>query len=393
MGQHVSAPFATPASGGRRRVLFEFDEGFFARGPAIVVVLVCALLVAGTVAADVATGPHLSLSLFYLIPPALLAWRFGRVGGALSAGVTAVIWTAADLASGAYEGDGLAPVWNVTIRFFLMVGVSALLAQLHDTMRLQRRMTDDAVDAADQLRSLNALKDTLLHAVSHDLRGPIAAILGSADLLDRRSGMGLSEAEVDELIAGTRVSGRKLNRLVEDLLDLERLDRGVVEPERTATDLGALAARVIAEATYADRHPIRLEPGEVVRIEVDEGKVDRIVENLLSNAVKHTPPGTAIHVRVERSPGGALLSVEDEGPGVPDDVKVSIFDAFRQGSGVRSGSGIGLSLVAKFAELHGGRAWVEDRPGGGAAFRVFLPGEAAGSPATRGMSEAASAGR
>jgi signal transduction histidine kinase len=230
---------------------------------------------------------------------------------------------------------------------------------------------------------LNALKDTLLHAVSHDLRGPIAAILGSADLLDRRSVMHLSEVEVDDLVGGIRVSGRKLSRLVEDLLDLERLDRGVVEPERTPIDLVKLAARVISEATYAARHPIHLEPADTVRVDVDAGKVDRIIENLLVNAVKYTPPGTPIHVRVDACPGGAVLSVEDEGPGVPDDAKTRIFEAFRQGDDVRTGAGIGLSLVAKFAELHGGTAWVEDRPGGGAAFRVRLPGGQVGETSGR----------
>jgi signal transduction histidine kinase len=108
---------------------------------------------------------------------------------------------------------------------------------------------------------------------------------------------------------------------------------------------------------------------------VDAGTIERIVDNLVVNAVKHTPPTTAIHVRVERCDGGAMLSVEDEGPGVPDEVKAVIFQPFRQGAGVQSGVGIGLSLVAKFAALHGGRAWVEDRAGGGSAFRVFLPGE------------------
>jgi signal transduction histidine kinase len=82
-------------------------------------------------------------------------------------------------------------------------------------------------------------------------------------------------------------------------------------------------------------------------------------------------------VRVAREDGGVLIAVEDEGPGVPDDLKRAIFEPFRQGNGVPNpspGVGVGLSLVARFAELHGGRAWVEDRPEGGASFRVFLPG-------------------
>src|SRR5207237_1888680 len=86
--------------------------------------------------------------------------------------------------------------------------------------------------------------------------------------------------------------------------------------------------------------------------------------------------GTPIWARVEEVAGGVVVAVEDAGPGVPEDLRESIFEAFRQGTqkdAASPGVGIGLSLVARFAELHGGRAWVEDRPGGGASFRVFLP--------------------
>ncbi len=96
----------------------------------------------------------------------------------------------------------------------------------------------------------------------------------------------------------------------------------------------------------------------------------------MSNAIRHTPPGTPVTVRVRYDDDGALLSVEDEGPGLPSELKPVIFEPFRQGAGAldRGGVGIGLSLVQRFARLHGGDAWVEDRPHGGTAFRVFLPG-------------------
>ncbi len=116
-------------------------------------------------------------------------------------------------------------------------------------------------------------------------------------------------------------------------------------------------------------------------IACDRAKVERIVENLLGNAAKHTPPTARIWVRVEPWEGGALIVVEDDGPGVPPDQREKIFEAFLQGetsSPHLSGVGVGLALVARFAELHDGGAWVEDRPGGGASFRVFLPNHPAG---------------
>jgi signal transduction histidine kinase len=113
-----------------------------------------------------------------------------------------------------------------------------------------------------------------------------------------------------------------------------------------------------------------------VRIAVDAPKVERIVENLVVNAARHTPAGTTIWVRVQPRRDGVLLVVEDEGPGVPAHLREQIFQPFRKGRNVADhapGSGIGLALVARFAGLHGGRAWAQDRPGGGASFRVFLP--------------------
>jgi signal transduction histidine kinase len=114
-----------------------------------------------------------------------------------------------------------------------------------------------------------------------------------------------------------------------------------------------------------------------VQGEIDPPKVERIVENLLSNVARHTPAGTPVWVAVRPDRDGVLLSVEDAGPGIPPEIRESIFEPFRQGQDTVAhspGMGLGLSLVARFAELHGGRAWVEERTGGGAAFRVFLGG-------------------
>jgi signal transduction histidine kinase len=113
-----------------------------------------------------------------------------------------------------------------------------------------------------------------------------------------------------------------------------------------------------------------------VVVRADPAKVERIVENLLMNAARHTGSDRRIWLRVEEVEGGALIAVEDDGPGVPEALRAEIFEAFRQGptaSPHSPGTGIGLSLVSRFAALHEGRAWVEERVGGGASFRVFLP--------------------
>jgi PAS domain S-box-containing protein len=230
--------------------------------------------------------------------------------------------------------------------------------------------------AAEHLRSLDELKSGFLQAVSHDLRTPLASVLGISLTLQRGRGQ-LGPADVDDLLGRLTANARKLDRILTGLLDLDRLDRGIVELRRERVDLARLVAAVVSEARedLLDAHPVSLEllPVQVL---ADAAKVERIVENLLANAARHTDPGTPIWVRVSHGDRGALLCVDDAGPGVPADQRESIFRPFQRGPGVGSyapGSGVGLALVAQFASLHDGRAWVEDRAGGGASFRVLLP--------------------
>ncbi|HYF10684.1 MAG TPA: ATP-binding protein [Actinomycetota bacterium] len=238
--------------------------------------------------------------------------------------------------------------------------------QYSDAFRRER-------EATLRLRALDDMKNTFLEAVSHDLRTPLTSILGSALTLEQ-AGLDIPREDALDLLRRIAANARKLERLLSDLLDLDRLQRGIVAPQRRPTDLGNLVRQVVHETELLGEREVRIE-AEQVEANVDGAKVERIVENLLANAARHTPPGTPLWVWVTKEPLGALLIVDDAGPGVPDDLKEAVFEPFRQGAGPNPspGVGIGLSLVARFAELHGGSAWVQDRPGGGASFRVYLP--------------------
>jgi PAS domain S-box-containing protein len=230
-------------------------------------------------------------------------------------------------------------------------------------------------EASQRLRALDEMKNTFLEAVSHDLRTPLTSILGSALTLGRTD-LELPREDAMDLVNRIATNARKLERLLTDLLDLDRLQRGIVTPQRLPTDLRALVHRSLEQAEHAD--PARIEvDAEPVTVSVDAAKVERILENLLNNAVRHAPEGTRIWVRAHAVDGGALLTVEDDGPGVPPELREAVFEPFRQAPGSSSGHspgvGVGLSLVQRFAELHGGRAWLEERAGGGASFKVFLP--------------------
>ena len=230
-------------------------------------------------------------------------------------------------------------------------------------------------EAAQRLRTLDEMKNTFLEAVSHDLRTPLTSILGSALTLER-SNLDLPRSDALDMVARIASNARKLERLLSDLLDLDRLQRGIVSPNRRSTDLVEFVTRAIAEADTPGRTvELDLEPGFV---SIDQAKTERILENLLSNSLRHTPADAKIWIRARPEEGGVLFVVEDDGPGVPEELREEIFEPFRQAPGSSSehapGVGIGLSLVKRFAELHGGRAWAEERPGGGASFHVFLQG-------------------
>ncbi len=268
------------------------------------------------------------------------------------------------------ELPGRAPYWQG----FLLDVTERKEAQAH----LERALAVER-EATQRLRSLNEMKNTFLQAVSHDLRTPLAAILGLAITLERGD-VQLDEADSRDLAHRIAGNARRLDRLVTNLLDMDRLARGIVTPKLDSTDVGALVHRITDESELIPRERLVTELTSVVQ-RVDIAKVERIVENLLANAVRHAPATSTIWVRVQADDGGVVIAVEDDGPGVPHELGDSIFEPFRQGPDAPQhspGVGVGLTLVRRFAELQGGRAWVQEREGGGASFRVFLPASSPG---------------
>ena len=233
-------------------------------------------------------------------------------------------------------------------------------------------MHGTAQDVTEQ-RQVEKLREDILSAVSHELRTPLTSVLGFALTLEKHRET-LTPETIDETVAALAGAARRLDRLLADLLDVERLRRGLVVLRREKVDAGELVERVVGECDVGGRE-LRLSSRPVVA-EVDRAKLERIVENLVVNAVKHTPPGSAIEVRVDVRGHDLHLVVEDRGPGIPDEFKEVVFETFNRGPNILAltpGAGIGLALVARFAAVHGGRTWVEDSPSGGASFHVLLP--------------------
>ena len=157
-----------------------------------------------------------------------------------------------------------------------------------------------------------------------------------------------------------------------DLLDLDRLQKKGLVARLRPVDLGTLIRQLVTKTEAVTERRLQLDTGPV-HVQADPTMVERIVENLLANAVKHTPGDARIWIRVERTEEGALDRRRGRRPGIPPPDRERIFEPFVQGaSPATGGAGVGLALVVKFAELHDGRAWVQERAGGGASFRVLL---------------------
>jgi PAS domain S-box-containing protein len=271
------------------------------------------------------------------------------------------------------------------------VALQGVMYDITEQKRIEERLREalsTEKEATKRLTALREMEKSFMQAVSHDIRTPLTTILGSATMLERED-LALSPEDAKELTRGMAWNARRLHRLVTNLLDLDRLSASDVAENRELTDIGKLTETVLRECTDED-HPIRRSIEEDVFAEVDSPQVERIVENLVTNAIRYTPPGTPIWVSVQSENDGALLIVEDAGPGVPEELRATIFEPFRQGNESvkhNPGVGIGLSLVSRFAEIHGGRAWVDERDGGGASFKVYLP--RSGSTADAGKSNGA----
>ena len=239
-------------------------------------------------------------------------------------------------------------------------------------------------EAAERLRSLDEMKNTFLAAVSHELRSPLTSILGLSITLERAQA--IADEDRADLLGRLAGNARKLDRLLKDLLDIDRLNRGIVEPQLRMTDVGALARRTVENLDALAGREVAVRT-DAVMLAVDPPKVERIVENLLVNAGRHTEAGRRIWLDVAPSDArGADPASRTTARASPR--RCAPRSSSRSGRGRPAtshapGTGVGLSLVARFAELHGGRAWVEPREGGGASFRVYIPGgPAEGADAT-----------
>jgi two-component system, OmpR family, sensor kinase len=205
---------------------------------------------------------------------------------------------------------------------------------------------------------------------SHELRTPLTSVLANLELLEEEL-----EGEQRETAASALRSSRRMRRLVADLLLLARADAGRVAPHQTV-DMSEIVTHAAAELEpLAGDHEISVSAPPGAHVDGAHDELHRLVLNLMENALRHTDPGTAVEATVERRNGEIVLAVEDDGPGIPAELREKVFERFYRGTGDRSGSsGLGLSIVRAVADSHRGHVRLEEPlDGRGARFVVRIP--------------------
>ena len=246
----------------------------------------------------------------------------------------------------------------------------------------QRAELRDVNTRAEILRRTDELKSALLAAVSHDLRTPLASIIASAGSL-RQPDVQWTDVERREFVTDIETEARRLGRIVDNLLDLSRMEAGALRPERSWYDLAALVDDVVGRLRPSTvGHDVVVDvPEDLPPVRLDYVEIDQVLSNLIENAARHTPTGTAITIRARAQEDATLVEVIDDGPGIDPRALPHLFDAFFRGtSRGRPGVGLGLAVARGLVEAHGGAISARNLPGGGAAFRFTLPHER-GAPA------------
>jgi two-component system sensor histidine kinase KdpD len=252
--------------------------------------------------------------------------------------------------------------------FIIAITVGSLTAQLKAREHLAAQV--QLAQESERLRK------TLLDCVSHELKTPLAAIGAASQELSRLAANIQDSQVLKELAGEIRAGSRRLNRVVDNLLDMNRLESGVIRPKREWCDVRELLQSAIdIERESINGREVRLEvPKEIPLVLVDHTLIEQALAKLLANAGAHTPARLPIEIDAEYANDHLVISVADRGPGVPPEAAERLFEKFYRGDNRKAGGlGLGLSIALGLIEAHGGKLTVENRDGGGARFTIKLP--------------------
>jgi PAS domain S-box-containing protein len=266
------------------------------------------------------------------------------------------------------------------------MGVTAIIRDITDRKQTEDRLrslreeyTQELELRNEEIEQANRLKSEFLANMSHELRTPLHTVIGFSELLIEELKGPLNEDQ-RRFVTHIRKDANHLLDLINDVLDLSKIEAGKVKLRREAVDIGAVVQDVLSSIRpECGTKGILVEEEGIFdcQVSADRLRLKQILYNLLSNAVKFTPRGGGILVAVKRLGSYAQVAVSDTGVGIPVEEHDSVFDKFHQvgaaTSGMREGTGLGLPITRRLVEEHGGRIWLESEPGKGSRFTFTIP--------------------
>lgn len=232
---------------------------------------------------------------------------------------------------------------------------------------------EEALRAVEELQQLEARRADYISMISHEIRSPITVVAGIGEILQSKRDK-LPPTAIDDLIGTLSREGTRLARLVSEVLDLERIDRGGMKIAEAELDLSGLAKEAIADTGESSRMILERPPRPLL-VNGDRDKLKQVLINLISNAAKFAPERSPITVTVEDLEDEIRVGVRDEGPGIGPEDKERLFKRFSRldSTAAKPGSGLGLYLSRLIVERHGGKIWVDSKPGAGTTFYFTVP--------------------
>jgi signal transduction histidine kinase len=318
---------------------------------------------------DYFTIPPFSFELFYIVPILLAAWFVGRSGGIFISFACAGAAFLADLLTTPYP-DITPRIWNAAVQLSVFL-IASQIATALEHLRRQQEANRIAI-----LKRTDELKTALLHAVSHDLRTPLASIKTSVtSLLD--SSVDWDAIDQRALLEGIDEESDRLNRLVGNLLDMSRLEGGMVQLERDWYSIDEVIHTTLRrlKPSFGSQVVEVNVPDDLPLIHVDFVRIDQVLTNLVENTIKYTPPGTLVEISARRGDGVLEVTVSDNGPGVAQQHLAHLFDRFYRvsGTGQPQSIGLGLSIAKGMVQAHGGQIYAKSWPGQGLSITFTLP--------------------
>ena len=310
------------------------------------------------------------VALLLLMIVSLLAMLFDILPVLVASALSALIW----------NFFFIPPVYTFHIHKaedLLMFLLYFVIASVNAALTFKIRKAENKGRDREEKENTIKLYNTLLNSLSHELRTPISTIIGAVDTL-KESKDKLSIDNQIELLNQIETASLRLNRQVDNLLNMSRLETGMLKPNLDWCDLNELINSVIQKANLKGNQKVEFSPNERLPLyKIDRGLIKQVLQNLVHNAISYTSENTIITVEASQQSDNCVIVVSDDGKGIPENEIPFVFDKFyRIPNSKTGGSGLGLSIVKGFIEAHNGSIKLGNNIEGGAKFTIEIPAEA-----------------